>query len=258
MVVMRCCVKRPIINKKMLKVVIICCVNENGDGANQRLADRLSAVIHADITTVLIGREATSSRILKELREAAAFLATGKERRVVVYYNGHGDQTRDVSGDEEDGRDELWKPAGGGRVIDDQITQILNSYTLMPDNTLLLISDSCSSGSMLDAIYSEEGSKNWIAIGSCQDPQDSFASSEGGIFTLFGLIPFLDSVNKGTLKGTARELTAFIDKAISIPSQKISVTTGDQNILSRIIFTSSSHTHSDGVAAPTLISKSSV
>jgi hypothetical protein len=75
--------------------------------------------------------------------------------------SGHGGQTEDANGDEEDGNDEVIYPVDfrqAGHIVDDQMHEVLVS-PLPPGARLTAIFDSCHSGSVLDLpyIYSTQG-----------------------------------------------------------------------------------------------------
>ncbi|KAF3491284.1 metacaspase CasB [Arthroderma uncinatum] len=77
------------------------------------------------------------------------------------HYSGHGGQTADVDGDEEDGNDEVIYPVDfrtAGHIVDDEMHRIM-VQTLVPGVRLTAIFDSCHSGSALDLpfIYSTQG-----------------------------------------------------------------------------------------------------
>lgn len=77
------------------------------------------------------------------------------------HYSGHGGQTRDTDGDEEDGYDEVIYPVDfrtNGHIVDDEMHKILVN-PLQPGVRLTSIFDSCHSGSALDLpyIYSTQG-----------------------------------------------------------------------------------------------------
>ncbi|OBT63217.1 hypothetical protein VE03_07776 [Pseudogymnoascus sp. 23342-1-I1] len=77
------------------------------------------------------------------------------------HYSGHGGQTEDLDGDEEDGSDEVIYPVDfrqAGHIVDDEMHSILVS-PLSPGVRLTAIFDSCHSGSVLDLpyIYSTRG-----------------------------------------------------------------------------------------------------
>lgn len=74
---------------------------------------------------------------------------------------GHGGQTEDLDGDEEDGYDEVIYPVDfktAGHIVDDQIHDIVVK-PLQPGVRLTAIFDSCHSGSVMDLpyLYSTKG-----------------------------------------------------------------------------------------------------
>ncbi|KAG2149074.1 metacaspase-1 [Suillus bovinus] len=77
------------------------------------------------------------------------------------HYSGHGGQTKDLDGDEEDGYDEVIYPVDfkeSGHIVDDMMHDIMVK-SLPPGCRLTAIFDSCHSGSALDLpfVYSTEG-----------------------------------------------------------------------------------------------------
>ncbi|KAI0065103.1 peptidase C14 [Artomyces pyxidatus] len=77
------------------------------------------------------------------------------------HYSGHGGQTKDLDGDEEDGYDEVIYPVDFKQtqhIVDDEMHDIMVK-PLPPGCRLTAIFDSCHSGSALDLpyIYSTEG-----------------------------------------------------------------------------------------------------
>ncbi|KAJ5157371.1 Metacaspase-1 [Penicillium canariense] len=77
------------------------------------------------------------------------------------HYSGHGGQTPDLNGDEDDGYDEVIYPVDfrvAGHIVDDEMHRIM-VQTLRPGVRLTAIFDSCHSGSALDLpyIYSTSG-----------------------------------------------------------------------------------------------------
>ncbi|KAI0385744.1 caspase domain-containing protein [Hypomontagnella monticulosa] len=78
-----------------------------------------------------------------------------------LHYSGHGGQTKDEDGDEEDGYDEVIYPVdyeNAGHIVDDQLHQVVIN-PLQAGVRLTAIFDSCHSGSVLDLpyIYSTKG-----------------------------------------------------------------------------------------------------
>ncbi|PGH27556.1 metacaspase-1A [Polytolypa hystricis UAMH7299] len=77
------------------------------------------------------------------------------------HFSGHGGQTPDLDGDEEDGYDEVIYPVdfrSAGHIVDDELHRIMVK-PLSPGVRLTAIFDSCHSGSALDLpyIYSTQG-----------------------------------------------------------------------------------------------------
>ncbi|KAK4135943.1 hypothetical protein BT67DRAFT_440823 [Trichocladium antarcticum] len=78
-----------------------------------------------------------------------------------LHYSGHGGQTEDLDGDEDDGSDEVIYPLDhkqAGHIVDDDI-HLLVVKPLSPGVRLTAIFDSCHSGSVMDLpyIYSTKG-----------------------------------------------------------------------------------------------------
>tara|TARA_Y100000389_G_scaffold190034_1_gene214464 strand:- start:421 stop:1065 length:645 start_codon:yes stop_codon:yes gene_type:complete len=144
--------------------------------------------------------------VLNSLKNLALYL-NEPNSKAIIYYYGHGDQIRDRSGDEKDGKDEIWQTQG---ILDDEISKIFKDIN--NSSTLYLFSDSCSSGSMIDKKYNK---KNWVTISSSNDRQDSLATSDGGVFTIWGLIPALKNLKSVTPKN----IHDYIKKNIQIKSQ---------------------------------------
>lgn len=114
---------------------------------------------------------------------------------VFVYMNGHGNQTGDQNKDElavpilynetpKDANDELYQLPDGS-IIDDELTTIfrsaLNETKYKP--VIFLISDHCSSGSMIDNTYIDPDF-HWVSIGSSLDYQDSYITGDGNVMTI--------------------------------------------------------------------------
>lgn len=72
-----------------------------------------------------------------------------------LHYSGHGGQTKDLDGDEEDGMDDVIYPVDfemAGHLIDDEMHDILVK-PLLPGVRLTALFDSCHSGTVLDLPY---------------------------------------------------------------------------------------------------------
>lgn len=113
--------------------------------------------------------------------------------RVVLYYSGHGTQTVDLSGDEDDGKDECIVPCDyleNGLILDDTFYEMF--WSKMPLNVqITAIFDSCNSGTIFDLPFRYESGDVFkrdkkttksktstplpliVTISGCRDPQTS-------------------------------------------------------------------------------------
>lgn len=137
-----------------------------------------------------------------------------------IYINGHGNQICDTNGDEiitiseyqtpKDNMDEVYQ-LPDGNLIDDELTSLIdeavyNSHCL-DRPTVILFSDHCCSGSMLD---NTANYYDWISFGSSLDYQDSYVSGDGNVMTI-NLLSVLEH-NKSNLKNlTALDFFKSLD-----------------------------------------------
>src|SRR5262245_51116705 len=96
--------------------------------------------------TVLLTRKATRANVLKAIRGAAKTLRAGD--LFFLTYSGHGGQIPDVSGEEEDKKDETWC-FYDGEFIDDELYNELGGFG--EGVRILVLSDSCHSGTVTRA-----------------------------------------------------------------------------------------------------------
>jgi hypothetical protein len=134
----------------------------------------------------LYNRHVSRREVLNALKEVANFLKHDGKRIAFIYYYGHGNQVKDYNGDESDGKDEYWALYGGGNVLDDEISEIFKH--IPKHSKLILWSDSCSSGTMIDRPLN---SANWITYTSCRDCQDALTTFDGGVATIWAFMPIL-------------------------------------------------------------------
>lgn len=108
------------------------------------------------VCTKLIESVATKERILTELAKLVNTAVSGDT--IVVHYSGHGSWIVDKSGDESDNRDEVICPVDfktNGFITDDTLYSEFVAK-LAKGVLLMMFSDSCHSGTILDLKY------NWI------------------------------------------------------------------------------------------------
>lgn len=118
------------------------------------------------------------------------------------HYSGHGGQTPDLDGDEEDGYDEVIYPVDfrtGGHIVDDEMHRIMVK-ALPAGCRLTAIFDSCHSGSALDLpyIYSTQGVLK----------EPNLAKEAGA-----GLLSIVSSYARGDIGGIASTAMGFFKKA---------------------------------------------
>ncbi|KAH7915669.1 peptidase C14, caspase domain-containing protein [Hygrophoropsis aurantiaca] len=124
------------------------------------------------------------------------------------HYSGHGGQTKDLDGDEEDGFDEVIYPVdfqNAGHIVDDDMHRIM-VRPLPAGCRLTAIFDSCHSGSALDLpyIYSTEG----------KIKEPNLAAEAGQ-----GLMSAVSSYARGDMGGVFSSVSGLV-KAATGNSQK--------------------------------------
>ncbi len=102
-------------------------------------------------------------------------------------FSGHGTNTIDTSGDEEDGMDEMLVPLDMDCISDDEIKSIIQTH-LNKDVTLFALIDCCHSGSILDLRY--QYSNN--------DSDNTISNNEGNYNTIGNVIMVSGCMDKQT------------------------------------------------------------
>jgi hypothetical protein len=97
-------------------------------------------------STVLLTKKGTRANTLAALRGAAKQLKAGD--LFFLTYSGHGGQVPDVTGDEQDKKDETWC-LYDGELIDDELYLELSRFA--EGVRVLVFSDSCHSGTVTRA-----------------------------------------------------------------------------------------------------------
>lgn len=118
------------------------------------------------------------------------------------HYSGHGGQTPDLDGDEDDGYDEVIYPVDfrvAGHIVDDEMHRIM-VQSLRPGVRLTAIFDSCHSGSALDLPYV------YSTSGVLKEPN---LAKEAGQ----GLLGVVSAYARGDMGGMMSTAMGFIKKA---------------------------------------------
>ncbi len=135
---------------------------------------------------------------------AMQWLVTGAQPNdaLFLHYSGHGGQTADLDGDEEDGSDEVIYPVDfkqTSHIVDDEIHHWVVK-PLLPGVRLTAIFDSCHSGSVMDLPYV------YSTKGVLKEPN---LAKEAGQ----GLLSAISSYARGDLGGVASTVFGFAKTA---------------------------------------------
>eukprot|EP00928_Gymnodinium_smaydae_P069961 TRINITY_DN5390_c0_g1_i1.p1 TRINITY_DN5390_c0_g1~~TRINITY_DN5390_c0_g1_i1.p1 ORF type:complete len:348 (-),score=63.29 TRINITY_DN5390_c0_g1_i1:533-1576(-) len=167
---------------------------------------------------------ATKENVLSAIEDIAG--RCGDDDFLVFYYTGHGAQKTDDSGLEEDGLDECWclvdeqgNCTEDTWLTDDEFVDALTE-NLPPTSRLMVLSDSCHSGTMCDFTSQPEkwetqrdclaacDSQHFhaAAMSGCDDKQVSRGTGQGGVFSNSMLIAIERLARHGTNDYTAATL----------------------------------------------------
>ncbi|KAK6852445.1 metacaspase [Apiospora arundinis] len=119
-----------------------------------------------------------------------------------LHYSGHGGQTEDLDGDEDDGYDEVIYPLDyktAGHIVDDEIHHIV-VRPLLPGVRLTAIFDSCHSGTVMDLPYV------YSTKGVLKEPN---LAAEAGQ----GLLSAVSAYASGDMAGVAKSVFSFAKTA---------------------------------------------
>ena len=119
-------------------------------------------------STKLLNEQATASAIKDGITSAAGQLEAGDI--FFVTYSGHGGQVPDLNDeDEKDGSDETWL-AYDRQVIDDELFELWTKFK--PGTRILVLSDSCHSGSVNKSITNGVAVPDPVATAEEADKQE--------------------------------------------------------------------------------------
>lgn len=105
-------------------------------------------------TDVYTPTKVTTSAIIKEIQQCSKRSHSENLERVWLHFSCHGTQIRDISGDEDDGKDECICPldfTSSGVISDDIIHKLLTSFN--PKTNVVCVFDCCHSGTIGDLPY---------------------------------------------------------------------------------------------------------
>ena len=164
------------------------------------------------------------------------FILQNTSSDLTIFYTGHGSQKRDVSGDEEDGYDEVMV-FDEGYVVDDELANYLVKYA--HGQRIILLTDCCHSGSIWDIqsilARKENVSPNIISISASADNETSkqtkVGSKDQGIFTYYFWQIFEQNNSISTT-----QMKAKIDPIIRRFGQKLEYASTSEGIVNDPIF----------------------
>jgi metacaspase-1 len=99
-------------------------------------------------STTLLTKSATRKNVMAKISGAARTLKAGDI--FMLSYSGHGGQLPDLNNDEPDAEDETWC-LYNGELVDDELYDLFSKFK--PDVRVLVLSDSCHSGSVVKMAY---------------------------------------------------------------------------------------------------------
>jgi hypothetical protein len=106
-------------------------------------------------TTMLLTKEAVADSVTAEIGRAAAELRPGDV--FLLTYSGHGGQVEDQNGEEADERDETWA-LYDRQLVDDELYALWGKFA--EGVRILVLSDSCHSGSVTRELFYESSPAN--------------------------------------------------------------------------------------------------
>jgi hypothetical protein len=206
-------------------------VSKNYWGANtseltaSKFIDKFTNVIGIQMENVtsLIGNDVNVGSVKNILYNSVyKAMSVNTTRPVIyIYINGHGNQVVDTNGDEntnvlqgetmKDNLDEIYQ-LPDGNIVDDEITDIIDKAVMdsgcKQRLLVVLISDHCSSGSMID---NKPVNYDWITIGSSLDYQDSYITGDGNVMTC-NMLNIFDKYSKEIRLYTAEYFYKLLDE----------------------------------------------
>lgn len=123
---------------------LVACENDAQD-MQQRIAKPLGYAAQ-----VLLTKTATSEAVMAAISDAARQLDRGDI--LFLSYSGHGGQVDDLNGDEPDRKDETWV-LYDRELIDDELHELYTTFK--PGVRIVVLSDSCHSGTVTRALYEQ-------------------------------------------------------------------------------------------------------
>lgn len=181
-----------------------------GEETGLRYYEFLRSHIGVNSVDLLLGNDVCVATVKSAITQFIDELTTN-DCFGYLYIVGHGNQVIDSSRSEDDECDEIYQ-LPDGFISDDWFTQQAMRVT-RTKSMLIMISDHCRSGSMID--NSLDTNSRWVSIGSSLDNEDSFASGDGNVMTDC-LINYLGNLSGDYIHGmTARKLAEILPQLMA-------------------------------------------
>eukprot|EP00931_Biecheleriopsis_adriatica_P105170 TRINITY_DN79738_c0_g1_i1.p1 TRINITY_DN79738_c0_g1~~TRINITY_DN79738_c0_g1_i1.p1 ORF type:complete len:351 (-),score=54.11 TRINITY_DN79738_c0_g1_i1:17-1069(-) len=199
-------------------------LTSSNDGKNMARLARFCGV--GDVCA-LYNESCTKAEVAKSIREV------GRKCRpddyFVFYFSGHGKNVKDTSGDESDGLDEAFvfvdgegKITGDSIMTDDDFAQLVVD-SVGPAVKVLILVDSCHSGTIADLSRPVWAGRQGISISGCRDLQTVGDMGRGGLFT-HAMLLAVDKLGQGTRYSVGKLYNAVLKDGSRIFGQAQDVT----------------------------------
>lgn len=137
-------------------------------------------IIHESDIRLLVGDDVHVQSVLTEFKLLLTKLNEA-DTTCIAYMIGHGN-IMSVADSKDPDHMEVCYQLPDGNVDEEELTEIADESGMTSTSKLVLISDHCSSGTLLDEPLTTSGC-NWIDIASCQRYEDSYTTDVGNIMT---------------------------------------------------------------------------
>lgn len=175
-------------------------------------------------TILLLTKDATSTRVLSELRRASQQLTAGDY--LMLTYAGHGAQVPDTANEEQDRLDETWC-LFDRMLLDDELASAWSNF--QAGVNIIVISDSCHSGTVTrqmlatlttDKIYPPKVTYR------CMEPEVAFSTHAKFSFLYDGIKLNIPRAIDNEIKATVLLISGCQDNQLSGDGQQNGLFTG--------------------------------
>lgn len=166
-------------------------------------------------------KPSTRANIVGEMKALIAWANEKPGRQVWCSFSGHGTQTVDKTGEEEDGMDEAMVPsdyATAGLLKDDELKEIFTA--LRKESHCMIFMDCCHSGTILDLPYCLEATLSGpdyppddnvgtiYCVSAAKDDECAYETAEGGVCTRAFIGSYKPNQTPGQILDNMRDYAA--------------------------------------------------